>query len=44
HHLNRERVENGLDKLSNNYDKCKTYFKKNKNISKSVQLTLENLL
>ena len=44
HHLNKERVENSLDKLSNNYEKCKTYFKKNKNISKSVQLTLENLL
>jgi len=43
HYLNKERVENNLDKLSANYEKCKTYFQKTKNRSRSIQLTLNNL-
>ena len=43
HFLNRERVENNLSKLLNNYEKCRDYFKKMKNKSKSIQLTLDNL-
>jgi len=43
HYLNKERVENNLTKLSNNYEKCKDYFHKMKNTPKSIQLTLDNL-
>jgi len=42
HFLNRERVENSLIKLVNNYEKCKNYFQKARNTPKSIQLTLDN--
>ncbi|MCP6719398.1 MAG: hypothetical protein KJI71_04150 [Patescibacteria group bacterium] len=40
HFLNKERVENNLNKLSTNYEKCKGYFQKRKNTTKSIQLAL----
>jgi flap endonuclease-1 len=43
HHLNKKRVENNLTKVYTNYEKCKDFFQKKKNISKSIQLTLDNL-
>ena len=43
HHLNKERVENNLNKLSNNYEKCKRHFLNMKNLHKSHQLTLDSL-
>ncbi len=43
HYLNKERVENNLTKLSNNYEKCRNYFQKMKITPKSIQLTLDNL-
>ncbi len=44
HYLNKERVEGNFAKLSGNYEKCKDYFKKLENTSKSIQLTLDNLV
>ena len=44
HFLNKERVENNLIKLSNNYEKCKTYFQKMDTTPKSIQLTLDKLM
>jgi flap endonuclease-1 len=44
HYLNKERVEGNLTKLSSNYEKCKDYFQKMENTSKSIQLTLDNLV
>jgi len=43
HYLNKERVENNLFKLLNNYEKCKDYFHKMETTPKSIQLTLDNL-
>lgn len=43
HYLNRDRVENNLNKLFNNYEKCKDYFKKIKTTPKSIQLRIDNL-
>ena len=39
HFLNRERVASNLDKLSENYERCKTYFEK-KGTPRTIQLTL----
>ena len=41
HHLNKERVENNIDKLSKSYYKCRTYFKTNPNRPDSIQTTLD---
>ena len=43
HHLNRERVENNLEKLVSNYQKCRDYFMKLKDNPKTIQLTLVSL-
>ena len=44
HFLNKERVENNLVKLSNNYEKCKNYFQKKDINPKSIQLTLDKVM
>ncbi|MHA2183092.1 MAG: hypothetical protein ACXAAH_16865 [Promethearchaeota archaeon] len=43
HFLNKERVQNNMVKLLNNYEKCRDFFQKKKNTPKSIQLTLDNL-
>lgn len=43
HFLNKERVENNISKLLTNYEKCKDYFIKEKNTTRSIQLTLDSL-
>ena len=44
HHLNRERVENNLEKLVSNYQKCRDYFLKLQDRTKSIQLTLDKII
>ena len=44
HHLNKERVSNNIDKLSNSYGKCKYYFVHKREEAKSVQLTLDKIM
>ena len=44
HHLNKERVENNLEKLITNYEKCKNYFIHNKKVPQSFQLTIDDLI
>ena len=44
HHLNRERVENNLEKLVSNYQKCRDYFLKLQDRPKSIQLTLDKII
>lgn len=40
HNLNKERVENNVNKLQINYEKCRHYFVHQKTINKTVQLKL----
>lgn len=44
HHLNREQVENNLEKLVSNYQKCRDYFLKLQDRPKSIQLTLDKII
>jgi len=45
HHLNRERVENNLEKLVSNYQKCRDYFLKlQQDRPKSIQHTLDKII
>ncbi|MFX0023702.1 MAG: hypothetical protein ACFE9S_15350, partial [Candidatus Hermodarchaeota archaeon] len=44
HHLNKERVENNIEKFKRNYEICRDYFLNQKEQSKTVQITLDNLL
>jgi len=44
HHLNRERVENNLEKLFSNYQKCRDYFLKLQDKPKSIQLALDKII
>ncbi|MHA1491995.1 MAG: hypothetical protein ACTSRI_20365 [Promethearchaeota archaeon] len=41
HHLSEERFKNNLNKLNDNYYKCKTFFKTNINTKSAVQKTLD---
>jgi flap endonuclease-1 len=43
HYLNRERVQNNVLKLINNFEKCRAYFQSNTNDSVVVQKTLDQL-
>ena len=43
HFLNRERVQNNLFKLINNFEKCRAYFQSKNNNSVVVQKTLDQL-
>jgi flap endonuclease-1 len=43
HFLNKDRVENNVSKLITNYEKCKDYFLKENNTTRSIQLTLDSL-
>lgn len=44
HHLNKERVQNNLNKLMNNFERCRAYFSPFKNKSPSIQTSLKSLL
>ena len=44
HHLNKERVENNIEKLAKNYHKCRNYFKTKPNRPDSIQTTLDMLV
>jgi len=41
HHLNRERVDNNINKLAKSYQKCRDYFKTNQGRPPSIQTTLD---
>jgi flap endonuclease-1 len=41
HHLNKERVDNNINKLAKNYSKCRHYFKTNPNGPNFIQTTLD---
>jgi len=43
HYLNRERVQNNLAKLHANFDKCRSYFEKQKTNPRAVQKTLDDV-
>jgi flap endonuclease-1 len=44
HNLNRERVENSINKLLINFEKCATYFQTYYNKPRKIQTTLDNVL
>ena len=44
HHLNKERVLNNVEKLTNSYGKCKDYFEHRREETKSVQLTFDKIM
>ena len=41
HHLNEERVSNNIDKLTDSYGKCKSYFEHKREETKPIQLTID---
>jgi len=43
HHLSEDRVSSNLNKLNDNYYKCKTYFKNNRNTKNAVQTNLDGI-
>jgi flap endonuclease-1 len=44
HHLNKERVEKGLEKFKKNYELCRDHFLHQRKQPKKLQITLDNLL
>ncbi len=44
HHLNKERVENNVDKVFNNYYKCLKFFNSEQSHSSLIQKTLDTIL
>ena len=41
HHLNKERVSKNLEKLTDSYGKCKSYFEHKREETKPIQLTID---